>query len=293
MRRDATLVSAALKRLLPHNYWGDSVYALWQFRHRQGRFPRLKSPIRYSDRLFAMKTDGTLLDPLRQYISDKEYVKYYIGSVVGWQYNIETYQVLHSLDEVDCLSLERFPCVLKPTHLSGSAMFMTDPKQSLNGELLKSWFKIDHYENTREQNYKYLRPKVLVEEFFSEDGKTVPSDYKFLCFNGVPKIIQVDSDRYGDHVQSFYDLSWNRLRFNVGFHETIGDEPRPVALDDMLDIASLLSSPFSFIRVDMYCNDQDVRVGELTNCPHSAGRKFDPPESEFMLGKLFEPSQDL
>lgn len=239
-----------------------------------------------------MKIDGTLLDPIRQFISDKEYVKSYVASIVGWQHTIKTYRVLHSSVEVDGLKLDCFPCVLKPTHLSGPAMFMTDPKQSLNRELLKSWFEIDHYENSREQNYKYLRPKVLIEEFFSEDGKTVPSDYKFLCFNGVPKIIQVDADRYGDHVQSFYDLSWNRLRFNVGYHEAIENEPRPVALDDMLDIASLLSSPFSFIRVDMYCNDQDVRVGELTNCPHSAGRKFDPPESEFMLGELFEPGRD-
>ena len=44
-----------------------------------------------------MKKDGTLLDPLRQFVTDKEYVKYYIASVVGWQHTIETYKVLHAL----------------------------------------------------------------------------------------------------------------------------------------------------------------------------------------------------
>ena len=287
------LASGALRRLLPHNPSGDFIYALWLFRLHQGRLPDRRCPRRYNDRLFAMKTDGTLFDPLRQFITDKEYVKHYIASLVGWQHTIETYKILRSPDQVDSLNLEHFPCVLKPNNSSGPVMFMTDSKQTLNRKLLKDWFEIDYYKSGREQNYKYLKPKVLVEEFFSEDGKTVPSDYKILCFAGVPKIIQVDSDRYGHHVQSFYDLSWNRLRFNVGFHERVEDEPRPEMLNLMLDIAAKLSSPFSFIRVDMYCNDEDVRVGELTNCPHSANRRFDPPEAEFTLGKLFEQYEHL
>ncbi|MYB29183.1 MAG: hypothetical protein F4X38_08590 [Acidimicrobiaceae bacterium] len=289
--RAVNLASGALRRILPHNIWGDSVYALWTFRHRQGRFPALRSPSFYSDYLFVMKTDGTLFDPLRQFITDKEYVKYYIASIVGWQHTIKTYKILCSSDEVDQLNLEHFPCILKPNNSSGPVMIMTDPKQTPDRELLKDWFEIDYYKATREHNYKYLKPKVIVEEFFSADGKSVPSDYKILCFAGVPKIIQVDSDRYGHHVQSFYDLSWNRLRFNVGFHERVEDEPKPEMLNLMLDMAARLSSPFSFIRVDMYCNDEDVRVGELTNCPHSANRKFDPPEAEFTLGRLFEQGQ--
>ena len=264
------------------------MYNLWLFRVSQGRFPCLNStPSRYSDRLFRMKVDGALLDPLRQFVSDKEYVKYYIGSVVGWEHTIETYKVLRSPDEVDSLKLERFPCVFKPTHSSDSVLFMNCQERILDRELLKSWFAVDYYKIGREQNYKYLRPKVMVEEFFSEDGYTVPNDYKVLCFGGVPKIIQVDSDRYGEHIQHFYDLSWNRLRFDVGFDKKPEDDPRPVMLEDMLDIAARLSSQFSFIRVDMYCNDRDVKVGELTNCPHSALRKFNPPEAEFMLGRLF------
>ena len=286
--RIATLATGALRRLLPCNDWGDFIYALWMFKHRQGRFPCLNSPSRYSDHLFRMKVDGTLLNPLRQFITDKEYVKFYIGSVVGWQHTTETYKVLHGPDEVDNLKLEHLPCVLKPTHSSGPALFVTDPMQSLDRELLKSWFEIDYYKGTREQNYKYLRPKVIVEELFSKDRYTVPSDYKILCWGGVPKIIQVDSDRFGDHTQHFYDVFWNRLRFNVGFDDRPDDDPKPAMLDDMLDVAARLALPFSYIRVDTYSNNNEVKVGELTNCPHSANRKFDPPEAEFILGRMFE-----
>ena len=37
----------------------------------------------FNDRLLKIKLDGSLLDPLRQFITDKEYVKYYVSAVVG------------------------------------------------------------------------------------------------------------------------------------------------------------------------------------------------------------------
>ena len=221
-------------------------------------------------------------------------MKYYIASVVGWHvHTIETYKVLHSPEDVDSLELERFPCVLKPTHSSGPVLFMTDPSQTLDRKLLKNWFEIDYYKGSREQNYKYLRPKVIVEEFFSEDGHTAPSDYKIFCFNGVPKFIQVDSDRHIHHSRNFYDTSWNRLAFTLLYPGKPADDPKPALLADMLDIAGRLACPFSFIRVDMYTDDAELRVGELTNCPGSANEKVTPPTAEFTLGRLFEQGEYL
>ena len=293
-QRMPALASGALRRLLPYNHWGDFAYALWLYRVGQGRFPSLDStPSRYSDRLFRMKVDGTLLNPLRQFITDKEYVKYYIGSVVGWQHTTETYRVLHGPDEVDGLELERLPCVLKPTHSSGPAMFITDPMQTLDRELMKSWFEINYYKGIREQNYKHLRPKVIVEEFFSKDGYTVPSDYKVFCFDGVPKFVQVDSDRHIFHTRNLYDTHWNRLPFTLHYPEKSEDIPRPTQLDKMLKIAARLSHPFSFIRVDMYANCSEVKVGELTNCPGSANEKVTLATGEFTLGRLFEQGEYL
>ena len=285
--RAARLISAILKRILPRNNWGDFIFGLCVFRYSQGRFPQVFSPRGYSDLLFKMRTDGTLLDPLRQFVSDKEFVKHFVGAVVGWEHTVKTYKVLHSPNEVDDLELERIPCVLKPTHACGPVMFVTKDEPILDREQLKSWFKIDYYKESREINYKYLRPKVIVEEFFSEDGQTVPNDYKVFCFNGIPKFIQVDSDRYSGHYQHFYDLAWNRLKFTAGFFARPKDDPKPQMLDDMLDIAAQVSRPFPFVRVDMYSTDTEVKVGELTNCPHGSVRKLEPPETEYLLGGYF------
>ena len=187
------LLAGASRRFLPHSDWGDRMYAHQHSRNAHGRPPAPNTyPVRFNDYLFKMKTDGTLLEPMRQFISDKEYVKTYIGGTVGWEHTVKTLAVLRHPDEVDSLKLEHFPCVLKPTHTSGNVIFITDLEVPLERDLLRSWFTIDYYKQTREQNYRFLRPKIIVEEFFSEDGVTPPKDFKVFCFGGggFPKLFK-------------------------------------------------------------------------------------------------------
>ena len=231
-----------------------------------------------------MKVDGTLLDPLRQFVTDKEYVKQYVTAVVGRRYAMETFQVLRTDEDVDRLELTRFPCVVKPTHSSGQVLILHGPTEPVDRERLKSWLHRDYYRLTREQNYKYLRHKIIVEEFFSEDGRTAPSDYKVFCFDGVPKFIQVDSDRFVDHTRNLYDTAWKRLPYVYHYPARTQDDPPPPQLEQMLDIASKLSCPFSVIRVDLYTDGTTVKVGELTNSPGSGNERILPSSGEYALG---------
>ena len=140
-----SLAWAILRRTLPYNAWADRICATLRFRIAHGRSPDLKtSPIRFNDYLFKIKTDGTLLDPLRQFISDKEYVKLYVAMQAGPQHAVKTYGVLHSEDEVDYLQLSQFPCVIKPTHASGSVLLQMTPDDLLNRNLLKAWLRYDY-----------------------------------------------------------------------------------------------------------------------------------------------------
>ena len=283
------LAWAMLTRILPCNAWADRICATFRFRKIHGRFPDLKtSPIRFNDYLFKIKTDGTLLDPLRQFISDKEYVKLYVAMQAGQQHAVKTYGILRTEDDVDCLQLSQFPCVLKPTHASGVVMLQMTPEDHLDRDLLKDWLRYDYYRDSREQSYKHLTPKVIIEEFITDDGENPAPDYKILCFGGTPRLIQVDLDRYGTHLQHFYDTSWNRLQYSVGFESRPENDPKPPQLEKMLEIAAKLSRPFPFIRVDMYVSDTEVKVGELTNCPHSADKPYSPRSVEFTLGSFLE-----
>ncbi len=268
-----------MRSLCPENDVGDRIFSCYRFIKHQRRLPR-KHRKTINDRLYRMKVEGTLLDPLRQFVSDKELVKFYIAGTVGNEYNIETFDVLRQPSDVEAYNPSRFPCVVKPTHLSGPVRICFSVDGFPRPELLKDWLEASHYKRVREQNYKHIQPKIIVEEFISCDGTTVPDDYKVYCFCGVPKFIHVDGDRFGNHTRNFYDTEWRRLDVEWAYPCRLADDPKPAALPEMLRVASILSTPFDFIRVDLYTTGNEVRVGELTVCPGGANEVLTPAEME-------------
>ena len=281
------------RRMLPRNAWGDREFCRRRFVRRQGRRTGLRGSERLTDLLYRIKTDGSLLDPLCQFVTDKEFAKQYIENAVGPGYVPETYKVLRNAEDIRAFVPDRAPCVLKPTHLSGPVLFHTDPDEDIDRDLLFEWLKKERYTSTREANYRFLRPKVIVEEFLSEDGVSVPKDYKLFCFRGVPKMVQVDSDRFGEHTQNFYDLDWNRLPVTYGVPTGQEDDDKPRLLDEILTVSSKLCSPFSFVRVDLYVSETVIKAGELTFSPRGVNDLLLPPAADIELAKLFDPDYRL
>lgn len=281
------------RRLLPRNAWGDREFCRRRFVRKQRRQPNPRKPERLTDHLYRIKTDGSLLDPLCQFVTDKELAKQYIKSVVGPDYLPKTYRVLRSVEDVRAFEPDRVPCVLKPAHLSGPVLFHTGPNWAIDRDLLCGWLEKERYSSTKEGNYRHLRPKVIVEEFLSQDGVSVPKDYKLFCFHGAPKLIQVDSNRFGEHTQNFYDLEWNRLPVTYGVSTGSMDDDKPRLLDEILDVSSKLCAPFSFVRVDLYVSETAIRTGELTFCPRGVNDLLLPPAADIELAKLFDPDYRL
>ena len=281
-------LTAIFRDISPPSRWADHVYSWLRFRQKHRRFPRSDSTGSYCDRLYRMKVDGSLLDPLRQFVSDKEHVKHYVSGTIGKQYNIETIGILVSQSDIDRFELPRFPCVVKPTHLSGEIEFFGESRKSLNKGVLRKWLSANHYMKKREQNYRYLKPKIIVERFFSPDGMIIPMDYKIFCFHGIPGFIQVDRNRFGNHIQNFYDIYWTKIDFTLMTCGSKDYDVKPPSLDIMLDIAAKLSQSFSFMRVDLYGIADEVRVGELTNCPGAADHQFQPLSAERVIGRMFD-----
>lgn len=291
---NARMMAGILRRVLPANNSGDAIYAWLHYLVTQGRTPGARDSGRLNDYLYSMKIDGTLLDPMLQFVTDKVYGKVFVSAMVGEQYVMKSLQVLNTAEEVERLRLTQFPCVIKPSHLSGVAQFCPESDENLNREEVKHWLRRNYYREHREQNYRYLTPRVLVEEFFSVDGHSIPDDYKLFCFAGAPRFIQVDSGRFTRHTRNLYDTSWRRLPWSLIYPGSDAETPRPDNLEEMLDVAARLSAPFSLVRVDMYTNGREVRVGELTPCPESAGGRIRPTSGEYALGRLlFESVRDL
>ncbi len=108
----------------------------------------------------------------------------------------------------------------------------------------------------------------MVEEMLVDDSvEGGLRDYKFFCFHGEPKVVQVDIDRHGFHRRNLYDPDWNRLPFSILFPPFEGRVARPDPLQEMIRLARELSEGFVFARVDFYALGEAVYFGEITLHP--------------------------
>ena len=275
-----------LRRILPTTMVGDKIYGYWLFFRKHQRIPE-KYPVRYSDHLFAIKTNGHTYNPFIQFLTDKEHVKFYVEVVLGKGYVAKTYDIIRNMDELQQYQPSHFPCVVKPTPLQNRVIILQGAKQYLDLETIKGWLNSNFYRESREHNYRYLLPKIIVEEFISGDTKSIPKDYKIYCFYGEPELIQVDSNRFSNHTRNFYDTNWNKLPFTFNVPGTENGDDKPYMLDEMLSSARKLASPFPFVRVDMYADLTQLKVGEMTFVPNASSAKIEPLRAEYILGSYF------
>lgn len=275
-RTPASIVLSALRR--PFVHWVpfcpsyDRLYHLVHFVPRHKRWPHRYL---FNDRLYRMKVGGELLDPMRQFVTDKVLGKEFVRARLGEGHVPETLAVLRTPQEV---YEYQFPkqCVIKAVHTSQNVIVCRDGV--VDRAAVASWLKMDYYRVMREQNHAFLRRGVIVEAFAFGDGK-VPEDIRIFCVDGVPKGIMVDYDHFANQTRVLYDTEWNPQTY--GLRHPVGvPRPRPGNLDQMLTAATRLAKGFSFIRVDFYSNGTDFKVGEITNCHAGGMQRFIPVEAE-------------
>lgn len=267
--------------MLPRTRLCDRLWHRTDFKRVHGRDP-VSGATMINDYLYWMKTSREIEGSLRVTVSDKEHVKDFIAQHVGSQFNVPTIAVLRSYTEA---ARFEYPsrCVIKPTHASGQVIFRRDAEE-INLGVIDSWFDLNFYHRVRERNYRKLKPKVIVEPLIF--GQFAPEDFKVFCWRGVPRFIQVDISRFGKHVRAYFDPEWKQLPFTMNHPAAEGSVARPPALDVMIELATKLSTPFTFIRVDFYANGSEVVVGELTNCPEAGRCVFKPASAELAASRL-------
>jgi hypothetical protein len=155
----------------------------------------------------------------------------------------------------------------------------------LNHWLRNSYYRIPN--KLAEYAYKDIVPKFFIEEFLETSNREIPSDYKFFCFHGECKIVQVDSERFKVHTRDMFDLDWNLLPFTFTYPNSAIIPTRPKSFEEMIRIAESLSEGFDFIRVDLYNINGRIVFGELTNYPEGSLGKFSSREWDEILGSFW------
>ena len=154
---------------------------------------------------------------------------------------------------------------------------------------MKSWLKQDIYWSGREWVYKNLKKRLVVEKYL-EDKSGGLLDYKFFCFNGKPRFMQLEVGRYtANNTRNFYDMDWNLMPFGKELeHNPNIEVEKPEGFEEMKEIAEKLSKPFSFVRVDLYQVGGKIYFGELTFFPAGGAPDFKPIEYNKIVGDMWD-----
>lgn len=228
-------------------------------------------------------------------IADKYTVREYVRGLIGEQYLIPLIHFTRKPEEKDFAMLPN-SFVMKSNHGSFQVKIIKNLEEENVSDLLascKNWLSVGHTMLTKEYQYEDIERGVLFEEVLLDcDGK-IPNDFKFHCFNGKVEFIQVDIDRFDGHCRNFYDANWLSLPFTWSpwkggseLYPRGRDVPKPELLNEMIEIASKLSSEFSYVRVDLYFFDRKIYFGELTLHHESGWARFNPQKYDTMLGKM-------
>lgn len=273
--------------LLFSKCFSDQAFIEKMYRLRIGHELNLNEPQTFNEKLQWLK----LYDRRPQYTKmvDKYEAKIFVSKIIGLEHIIPTYGIYNKFDEIDFDSLPN-QFVLKCTHDSGGIIICKDKskfniinaKRKLNKSLRRSY-----YYHKREWPYKDVIPRIIVEQYMEDESGWQLKDYKIFCFNGEPKFIEVDYDRYVGHKLNVYDLDWNFIDF---YMTSPNDKNvkinKPEKLGDMLDYSRKLSHGISFLRVDFYSINSKIYFGELTFYPGSGMIDFHPKEYDSILGRM-------
>lgn len=269
-----------LSRVLPKTEFWDLLYSWTKFVRVHKRIPS-RNRLLFNDQLYNSKLAPEILNPLRCYSTDKEFFKRLITAEVGAQYAVPTISVFHNQAEVDAFDFPDSFCA-KPTHMSGEVAIVREGKP--DRDQMKNWLQVSHYLTSRERNYKYLTPKVIVEPLIFDQEDI--SDYRIFCYKGRPRLICLDLGKYTNYTRSFFTVEWKKQDYSLGYPLHKGDVEKPECLGEMLDVAAKLSRDLYFVRVDFYTNGKEFFLGELTHAHASASQRFIPPSAENLASEV-------
>lgn len=260
-------------------YWGETSKKL-----------NIKKPVLYNEKLQWIKLNDRKPEYTR-YV-DKYAVRSYIAETIGKQYLIPLIDLYNCVNEIKWdLLPNKF--VLKCTHGSGANVICTD-KNNLDIEATKiklgKWMKKSWYWFGREWPYKNVKPRIVCEEFISDNGAP-PMDYKVLCFNGKAKLIEVHIDRFIDHKQDFYTIEWEKTSISQGTATTDIVIEKPIVLEEMIRLSEILAKNTFHVRIDWYVVQNKLLFGEITFFDASGFCPFDSEKDELLIGEWINLNQ--
>lgn len=278
-----------INRIIPDKLYIKLLYFLY---HKQRL--NLENPKTWCEKQQWLKLYG--YRPIYKTLMDKYAVKEYVANLIGEKYIIPLIGVYDNFDSIDFENLpEKF--VIKCNHDSGSFLIVED-KNKLDVTKARKFFnkrlKRNYFYLGRDIQYKYIEPKIIIEQYMKDENQIYNrlDDYKFCCFNGVPKIIYVCSGSGKNRRQDYYDMNFNHLPIKRHYPNSSELCRKPRCFDEMKEIVHKLCGDFPFMRVDLYEINGKVYFGEYTLINDGGLYPCEPFEWEQKIGDWIDLSKE-
>jgi hypothetical protein len=259
-------------------------YAKIHYEYFHEKKLNLDKPVEFSEKIHWLKVYYHL--PILNQLVDKFAVRSFVKEKIGEQYLNEIYAVYNNVSEVNYEELpDQF--VVKATHTSNANLIVKD-KSKLNKIkarfLMTKWMRENlYYSGGQEWAYKDIQPRIIAEKYLNPaDGSL--KDFRFFCFSGEPKFVQIGSVYEDARYVSYYNLNWEKM-------PVIGVSPehpvlleKPHQFDEMVRLATTLSQTFPFVRVDMYPLVDRIVFGEMTFYPNDGRASYIPSNYNKVFG---------
>jgi hypothetical protein len=271
-----------LWRFMPRSARLNLLFALPWFLKKHGRFPCRPTSPKATLEDYVFSRMGGPWTPFHESCVDKEQAKQVALELSPKIGVARTVAVMKLTNQSSPEEVGRFlypfigkNMVAKPTHTSAGIVFLNqgDPSHILKQivgiyQLARQNFFFLHYE----AQYRRLPFKIIVEESL---GAVPPSDFRFYCARGKVIFCQFDSGRFSDHRQALFtvpDFQPIPIRDIFALPEPL--PVKPAHWGAMLEMASELSGPFDFVRVDLYDLPTGVFFSEFTFTPNASAFPF-------------------
>lgn len=248
-----------------------------------GRDIDLEHPRFFCEKLHYLKLNDYYDDPLITTCVDKYSVKRYMECIGKKDLCARLYGVYDKPSEIEWKSFPQ-QFIVKCTHGCGYNIICRDKDRFNTAEAekkLTEWLKEEYWVKYAETQYRYIRKRIIVEEYLGDDLIT----YRFCCFHGEPRFVYVQTEEEGIHYIDYFDIDWKKLDYRwAGWSEDPVLPSRPRQLGDMLEIARELSRGFPFVRIDLYEVDDHIYFSEFTFVPAGGIMQFEDERTARRLG---------
>lgn len=230
---------------------------------------------------------------LHRIVSDKYAARNFIKERFGEEYLIPLVFDTQNPKQLTKEVIPDYPVIIKANHDAGNNFIIRD-KSLVDWKKLQIdcrwWLSWNYYYADREQQYKNIERRIIIEKLLiTKDGK-IPNDYKLNYLNGNLEFVYVSLDRESSNYRNIYDADWKPVNFKWANKAKMPktkrgpDIPPPASFAMMKKMGAEIAKLFPYVRVDFYDVDGKLYFGEITLCHGGGFDKFEPQRVDFELG---------